>query len=103
MFAQSTSVFTEVHTPTNAWANIFFHMEITDMSSLRDCHALEQIPANSLVLHLNDNAKLESSNDKLHKVHPLLNILKNTLGAYINVGTELALDEVTVASKSTYG
>jgi hypothetical protein len=55
------------------------------------------------VLHFNDNndeAGLE--NDSLHKIRPLLNILKITLSKYANFGSELSLDEATMANKSSY-
>jgi hypothetical protein len=41
-------------------------------------------------------------NDSLHKIRPLLNILKITLGKYANFGSELSLDEATMATKSSY-
>jgi hypothetical protein len=55
------------------------------------------------LLHFNDNddeAGLE--NDSLHKIRPLLNILKITLAKYANFGSELSLDEATMANKSSY-
>ena len=44
----------------------------------------------------------ESSNDALYKVRPLLNILKKTLGDYLIPGSDLALDETSVACRSKY-
>jgi hypothetical protein len=55
------------------------------------------------VLHFNDNEMAEGMNDALHKVLPLLNIVKVTLRAFIRVGSEVALDEASVASLSSYG
>ena len=54
-------------------------------------------------LHCNNNEAAEESNDLLHKIWPLLNILKETLGAFVNVGNELAIDEASIASRSQFG
>jgi len=43
------------------------------------------------------------SKDALFKVRPLLNTLKKTLNLYLDVGTDLALDESSVACRSKYG
>ena len=56
------------------------------------------------VLHFNDNSddqKLETNS--LHKIRPLLNILKRTLGRYAILGNEHSFDEATMACKSSYG
>jgi Transposase IS4 len=79
-----------------AWRFSAFHPYVSNMSLSR----FRQIRS---VLHLSDNEKAHTHVDKLRKVRPLLSVLKNTLGAYIDVGTEVALDEATVASKSSYG
>jgi hypothetical protein len=43
-------------------------------------------------------------NNALHKVCPILNIVKVTLRAFIRLGSEVALDEASgVASRSSYG
>jgi hypothetical protein len=55
------------------------------------------------VLHFNDNNTLGETNDALHKVMPLLNIVKVTLRAFTQVGSEVALDKASVASCSSYG
>ena len=44
-------------------------------------------------LHCINNEEEKSSNDYLFKVRPLLNTLKATLGSYIDVGDEFALDK----------
>jgi hypothetical protein len=49
------------------------------------------------------NSTLVETNDALHKFRPLLNIAKVTLPAFIRVGSEVALDEASVASRSVYG
>jgi len=55
------------------------------------------------VLHVNDNNdSYGRSHDSLHKVRPLLNILKHILGKYAEHGSELSLDEATMANKSSY-
>jgi len=55
------------------------------------------------VLHLNDISNINTLNDLLHKIRPLSNILKNTLGVHLGIGMDVALDEATMASKSAYG
>jgi len=41
--------------------------------------------------------------DALFKVRPLVNVLKKTLGAYVKPGSELALDESSIAARTKYG
>jgi hypothetical protein len=56
------------------------------------------------VLHFNDNSdhkKMET--DSLHKIRPLLTILKRTLGRYAILGSEHSFDEAKMACKSSYG
>jgi hypothetical protein len=55
------------------------------------------------VLHFNYNQTIPFNDDALHKVHPPVNIIKVTLCVLIRVGSELALDEESVASCSSYG
>jgi len=56
------------------------------------------------MLHMSENGLPEnSSNDALYKVRPLLNVLKKTLGHYLVPGSDLALDETSVACRSKYG
>jgi hypothetical protein len=55
------------------------------------------------VVHFNDNEMVEDMNYTLHKFHPLPNIVKVTLHAFIRVGSEVNLDEASVASLSSYG
>jgi hypothetical protein len=56
------------------------------------------------VLHFNDNDDTcGKSRDSLHKIRPLLFIIKKTLGTYANHGSELSFDEATMANKSSYG
>jgi len=53
------------------------------------------------VLHFNDNT--DSKRDSLHKIRPLLTILKPSLGKYADHGSEVSYDEATMANKSSYG
>jgi hypothetical protein len=55
------------------------------------------------VLHFNDNETIPLNDDALHKVRPLVNIVKVTLRALIRVGSESALGEASIASRSSYG
>ena len=55
------------------------------------------------ILHCNNNETAEESNDSLHKIWHLLNVLKETLDAFVDVGDELAIDEASIASKSQFG
>lgn len=56
------------------------------------------------VLHMSvKGVKEENSNDALYKVRPIVNTLKKTMGAYVDPGDDLALDESSVASRTSYG
>ena len=55
------------------------------------------------VLHANDNKEDEKKKDTLKKIRLLLNTVKATFPAYLDVGDEMTLDEATVASRSKYG
>jgi hypothetical protein len=56
------------------------------------------------VLHFNDNSDIDgAAKDSLHKIRPLLNIIKRTLGRYANFGAELSFDEATMACRSSFG
>jgi hypothetical protein len=55
-------------------------------------------------LHFNDNNDEEGrARDSLHKIRPLLNTIKKTLGKYATFGNEISYDEATMANKSSYG
>jgi hypothetical protein len=72
----------------NAWTKFMTKSRFLQISSL---------------LHFNDNEDDEGrQKDSLHKIRPLLNIVKITLGKYANFGSELSLDEATMANKSSY-
>ena len=56
------------------------------------------------MLHFNNNEDEEGmATDALHKVRPLLNIVKKTVGRYAQHGSELSFDEATMACFSRYG
>jgi len=55
------------------------------------------------LLHMVNNDNPNAGNDSLYKVRPLLNVLKKTLGKYIDIGSECSLDESSVACRSAYG
>jgi hypothetical protein len=46
--------------------------------------------------HFNSNLHEDPTRDSLHKVRPLLNIIKYTIGWYMNVGSDLSLDEMSI-------
>jgi hypothetical protein len=55
------------------------------------------------VLHFNNNDDDKGiAGDSLHKIRPLLQILKKTLGRYAVLGTEFSFDEATMACFSHY-
>jgi hypothetical protein len=55
------------------------------------------------MLHFNNNNDDEGiSGNSLHKIRPLLQILKKTLGRYAVLGTEFSFDEATMACFSCY-
>ena len=55
------------------------------------------------MLHFNNNSDQEGlAKDSLHKIRPLLQILKKTLGRYAVLGTEYSFDEATMACFSRY-
>eukprot|EP00978_Attheya_sp_CCMP212_P011485 scaffold28330_cov35-Attheya_sp.AAC.3 len=58
------------------------------------------------IIHLCDNESDSNKTkdaDRLSKIRPLLQILKETLPIYLNIGDDLALDEASVPSKSKFG
>jgi hypothetical protein len=84
-------------TYTNCWQDKRWH-PYTDRMPLRRFQAIRGM------LHMTEKGfPEESSNDALYKVRPLLNVLKKTLGDYLIPGSDLALDETSVACRSKYG
>jgi hypothetical protein len=57
----------------------------------------------SCTLHFNENTDLSGlSMDSLHKICPLLEILKRTIGHYTNFGSKFSFDEAMMACFSHY-
>ena len=82
---------------TDCWDEPAWHPYTSQMDKVR----FTEIRS---VLHMSEKGTAEeNSKDALYKVRPLLNVLKKTLGNYINPGDELALDESSVAARSSYG
>jgi len=54
-------------------------------------------------LHMVDNDAYKDGQDAVFKARPLLNVLKKTLGKFVVVGSEVALDESSFACRSSYG
>ena len=79
-----------------AWQDTMWHPYTVHMPLRR----FQQIRS---VIHFNDNQYMKDSSDSLFKVRPLLNSLKITLGSYVEVGDDLAVDEASIASRSAYG
>jgi hypothetical protein len=63
-------------------------MQISRFEQIRQC------------FHFNSNPHEETTRDSLHKVRPLLNIIKYTIGQYMNVGSDLSLDEMSIQIRS---
>jgi hypothetical protein len=58
----------------------------------------------TLVLHFTDDNEVgKMEKDSLHKIRPLLAIMKKTIGGYAHLGREHSFDEATVACRSSYG
>ncbi len=56
------------------------------------------------MLHFNDNSDEDGiNNDSLHKIRPLLEVLKKTLPRYGKLGSEFSFDEAIMACFSRYG
>lgn len=79
-----------------AWTQPEWHPYTKLMSKRR----FQQIRS---VFHVNDNSKMATSHDSLFKVRPVLNCLKLTFPAYLELGDEVALDEASISSRSKYG
>jgi hypothetical protein len=65
-------------------------MQISRFEQIRQC------------FHFNSNPHEETTRDSLHKVRPLLNIIKYTIGRYMKVGSDLSLDEMSIQVHSLY-
>ncbi|MGH7974333.1 MAG: hypothetical protein ACREBR_02310, partial [bacterium] len=87
-------------TPGRTYSYAWKHPDRHPYAKAMPLRRFQQIRA---VIHLNDNEEESETNDSLHKVRYLLNTLKCTLGMYLDVGRELALDEAIVTNRSSYG
>lgn len=82
---------------TDCWENPSWHPYTSRMDKYRFIeirsvlHMLEWVP------------NCTSVQDSLFKVRPLFNVLKKTMGLYVNPGSELSLDESSIACRSKYG
>ena len=82
---------------SHMWTKQTFYPFTTSMSITR----FRQIRS---VIHLNNNECHHTSNkDSLVRIRPMLNVLKRTLGSFLDVGDELCIDEASIASKSKFG
>ena len=52
---------------------------------------------------LETTSRKDGKKDALHKVRPILNILKHVLQSYIELGSDVSLDEASFACRSSYG
>jgi hypothetical protein len=50
--------------------------------------------------HFNSNPHEETTRNSLHKVRPILNIIKYTIGRYIKIGSDISLDEMSIQIRS---
>ena len=75
---------------TNDWYTNCKHMKITRYKQIRSS------------LHWCDNPHSTVKVDTLYKVRPMINILERTIGMYLEVGEDLALDETTIGLYHTY-
>jgi hypothetical protein len=63
-----------------------------------------QYPQITSMLHFNNNSDINGlATDSLHKVRPLLEILKHSIGRYATFGSELSFNKATMACFSRYG
>jgi hypothetical protein len=84
-------------TYTNCWKDKSWH-PYTDRMPLCRFQAIRGM------LHMTEKGfPEETSNDALYKVRPLLNVLKKTIGDYLIPGSDLAIDETSIACRSKYG
>jgi len=80
---------------TMAWEHLTKH-EYTKAMKL---HLFQQLCS---TLPFNSYDNMTQTNKTLHKIWPLLNIVKATLGAFVDLGSEVSLDKATVACRSVY-
>ncbi|MGH7955149.1 MAG: hypothetical protein ACREOZ_04230, partial [Gloeomargaritales cyanobacterium] len=91
---------TMISMPGRTYTHLWKISDIHPYTKVMLLRRFQQIRA---VLHLSDNDNQSPGNDSLRKIRFMLNALKITLGKYLDVGRDLALDEASVASRSMYG
>ena len=82
---------------TDCWDNSGWHPYTCRMDRARF------VEIRSALYMAEQKPKGHKSNDALFKLRPLTNVLKKTLGSYVVPGSELALDEASIASRTKYG
>ena len=82
--------FEECWNYTKDWFTNCEHMNKTRFKQIR------------AALHWSDNPHSHSKNDTLYKVRPIINVLEKTIGRYLEVGPEVALDETTIGLYHAY-
>jgi hypothetical protein len=65
-------------------------MQISRFEQIRQC------------LHFNSHSHEETTRDFLHKVLPILTIIKFTIGRYMNIASDLSLREMLIQIRSRY-
>ena len=68
-----------------------------------DCMKLSRFKQIRAVLHFNSNDSNERSSDPLHWVRPIYATIQETIGRYVDVGSEFSLDEASAACRSSFG
>jgi hypothetical protein len=90
-------------TPGRAYTYMWQHPTLYPFTTAMSVTRFRQIRC---IIHLCDNESDSNKTkdaDRLSKIRPLLQILKETLPIYLNIGDDLALDEASVPSKSKFG
>ena len=82
--------FEECWNYTKDWFTNCEHMKKTRFKQIR------------AALHWSDNPHSHSKKDTLYKVRPIINVLEKTIGRYLEVGQEVALDETTIGLYHAY-
>ena len=82
--------FEECWNYTKDWFTNCEHMNKTRFKQIR------------AALHWSDNPHSHSKSDTLYKVRPIINVLEKTIGRYLEVGQEVALDETTIGLYHAY-
>jgi hypothetical protein len=67
------------------------------------CMKLSRFKQIRSVLHFNSSDSNTKSSDPLHWVRPIYATIQETIGRYVDVGSEFSLDEATAACRSSFG